>query len=377
MSFQKSNKIKLFFIIMDLRIGGAERALLNLIRKLDKNKYEITLFLIRNNIQYNTEISKDFKIITGVEGKGSLYKNFHFLIFKLLKSAFKSDIIIGSLEYWPTFFSVLIAKILRKKTIAWIHTNLVKHLEKQRFYIKYFSKLCYKYTDCTILVSQNSLDSFEKNFVSNKRQLIYNIIDFNLIQSMSDLPLDNSKYRDNNYIIGIGRLEYPKDFETLIRAYANLYSEKICKEKFLIFGDGQDYDKLEKLICELGLLNQVFLMGFDSNVFRYLKHAKLFVMASYFEGLPLVLAEAMFLKVPIMAAYKTKNSPFSEILLNGKCGIVLEEYDEKSLTKKLEEAINLSNMERESYIESGLIRIHEFKEEFILAKWEKIFQELN
>ncbi|EPR69719.1 Alpha-1,4-N-acetylgalactosamine transferase PglJ [Winogradskyella psychrotolerans RS-3] len=108
---------------------------------------------------------------------------------------------------------------------------------------------------------------------------------------MFDLELFN--------IITVGRLDKGKNHELLIRAIHQSQNPSI---RLYIFGIGDMQQELEELIDELNLINQVILMGFDSNPYQYLKAASLFIFGSNHEGFPNVLLEAMACGLPILTS---------------------------------------------------------------------------
>ena len=110
-------------------------------------------------------------------------------------------------------------------------------------------------------------------------------------------------------IITVGRLDEGKNHELLIRALHKLQNPIL---RLFIFGFGQLEDKLNQLIEELDLKNQVTLMGFDPNPYQYLKTADLFIFGSNHEGFPNVLLEAMACGLPILST-NCQSGP-SEIL---------------------------------------------------------------
>ncbi|KAB8040770.1 glycosyltransferase [Silvanigrella paludirubra] len=369
---EKRKKHKILFIIMNLCSGGAERVLLNLTRELDKKKYDIHIFIVKNHIEYISEIPEEVTIHYGIEKDKNIYFNFPIILLKLIKIAFNSNRIIGALEYWPTFLSTFLSIILFKKCINWVHIDIISHLKNQKFYIKILSKFVYRFTDISICVSNSNLISFKKNFIHKKSDFIYNIIDFDKINLLSKEAIPEEDKINYEYIIAIGRVEYPKDYTSLITAYYNLKKKNNIKEKFLIFGNGSDYKNIITLIDRLGLNEDVILMGFHENVFKYLKNAKLFIHASYCEGFGLVLLEALYLGKIVLAAYKYKHGPFNEVLLNGKCGLIIEEYDNSILENAILKTLNLSDFEKEKYIQNGYNRIKDFDKEKIISKWDQI-----
>jgi len=93
-------------------------------------------------------------------------------------------------------------------------------------------------------------------------------------------------------VVAIGRLGSEKGFDRLIRAFSFLLAKK-PNARLWILGKGELENNLKELINSLGLIEKVFLIGFQKNPFLWLRHADLFVLSSRFEGLPNALLEAL------------------------------------------------------------------------------------
>ncbi len=100
-----------------------------------------------------------------------------------------------------------------------------------------------------------------------------------------------------SYIVHVARLTYQKNQQLLIRAYHHAGLD----EKLVIVGDGQDRPMLEKLVRELGLEEKVIFAGQKENPFPWMKHARMFVLSSIYEGFGLVLAESMACGTQVVA----------------------------------------------------------------------------
>ncbi|MDO8584972.1 MAG: glycosyltransferase [bacterium] len=115
-----------------------------------------------------------------------------------------------------------------------------------------------------------------------------------------------------HWIGSIGRLVVEKNYQTLIDAAALVKGQlSIVNCQFFIIGEGYERAMLEKKIADLGLQNNVFLLGALPNAEQYLKAFDVFVMPSIKEGLPYTLLEAMAARIPIIA---TKTGGMPEIL---------------------------------------------------------------
>ncbi len=122
--------------------------------------------------------------------------------------------------------------------------------------------------------------------------------------------------RDFHTLIGCGRLSGQKDFATLLRALAEVRSQRDCR--LVILGEGPERSSLEELAHKLGVAEAVDLPGFVENTYAFMAKADLFVLSSRWEGLPNVLIEAMACGAPCVAT-DCPSGP-REILQGGEYG---------------------------------------------------------
>ncbi len=117
-------------------------------------------------------------------------------------------------------------------------------------------------------------------------------------------------------ILGVGSLGARKDFPTLIRAFASVRSSRDCR--LVILGEGPDRGKLESLIGEMGLQDEVHLPGFVINPFVWMRHASAYVCSSLNEGCPNALMQAMACGTPVVSTDCPGAS--ADLLEGGKWG---------------------------------------------------------
>ncbi|HOL13816.1 MAG TPA: glycosyltransferase, partial [Bacillota bacterium] len=108
--------------------------------------------------------------------------------------------------------------------------------------------------------------------------------------------------------------------------------------KLVILGEGPERGKLEHLVEELGLKDDVSMPGFVENPYKYMRKSAVFVLSSRWEGLPTVLVEALALGIPVVST-DCPSGP-AEILENGKWGRLVPVDDPKTLTDAILEAMN-------------------------------------
>jgi glycosyltransferase involved in cell wall biosynthesis len=100
-------------------------------------------------------------------------------------------------------------------------------------------------------------------------------------------------------ILGVGELGSRKDFATLIRAFALVRAERPCR--LLILGRGRQRERLLALASELGIADAVDLPGFVANPYPYMRQAAVFALSSRWEGLGIVLVEALACGTPAVS----------------------------------------------------------------------------
>lgn len=136
-------------------------------------------------------------------------------------------------------------------------------------------------------------------------------------------------------IMGMGGLRKQKDFGNLIRAFARVRQTLPCR--LLILGQGRQRDRLVQLATDLGVGGAVSLPGFDTNPYRYLARARLFVLSSRWEGSPNVLTEALALGVPVVAT-DCRSGP-AEITAGGKLGPLVPVGDVDAMAGAMEQTL--------------------------------------
>jgi glycosyltransferase involved in cell wall biosynthesis len=100
-------------------------------------------------------------------------------------------------------------------------------------------------------------------------------------------------------ILGVGELGARKDFETLIRAFALVRAERPCR--LVILGRGRRHDRLRALAAELDVADDIDLPGFRDNPYAFMQKASLFALSSRWEGLGIVLVEALACGTPVVS----------------------------------------------------------------------------
>ena len=157
------------------------------------------------------------------------------------------------------------------------------------------------------------------------------------LSSLASEPLNHAWFSllDSPVVLGAGRLSKEKDFPTLIRAFAKVRKRR--RARLMILGEGGERPRLEALVKELGLQEDVSLPGFVQNPFAYMARSALFVLSSTWEGLPGVLIQALACGTPVVST-DCESGP-RQILQNGRFGRLVPVADISALATAIMESL--------------------------------------
>ena len=163
--------------------------------------------------------------------------------------------------------------------------------------------------------------------------VIYNPLNLTEIKKKSKIKLNLKFFNESKTlkIINIARFTKQKDHITLLKSF-KIISKKI-KSKLLIIGYGPEKKTINNFIKKNKLSNQVKVMNFQNNPYKYIVKSDVFILSSLYEGLPNVLLEAQSLKKFIISS-DCPTGP-KEILNNGKYGLLFKTNDHKDLANKI------------------------------------------
>lgn len=132
-------------------------------------------------------------------------------------------------------------------------------------------------------------------------------------------------------ILGVGSLTPRKDYALLLRAFAQLVRHRDAR--LIVLGDGPDRPGLERLARELGIAARMLMPGFCQNPYPWIASASVFAHASRWEGLGIVLVEALALGTPVVAT-DCPSGP-AEVLDHGRLGRLVPVGDAHAMADAL------------------------------------------
>lgn len=334
-------KIKIALIVPSMRGGGAEKVMANLVRYLDKNKFDIRLILIKKEGPYLDLIPNTVSVI-------DLNSNrVRYSIIKLVSelNKYEPDVILSTLGHLNLAI-LFIRKFLRGNpkiivrhaiapTISMKKLSRVNRFVQMNLYKKLYNKADIVLAQCKDMQADLA-DVFQIN--QSKLKYIYNPLDLATIQNAM---IDKNPYDKNKInLVSVGRVTDQKGFDVLIRAI-KLVSNQYPNINLTILGDGEMKQQLIKLADSLDLHNQVVFESFKTNPYPYYYYSDMYILSSRYEGFPNTLLEALACKTKVIAT-DCKNGP-REIIGENQYGYLVEVENPKNLADEIINYIGLDN----------------------------------
>ncbi|ETJ20214.1 hypothetical protein Q604_UNBC18432G0004 [human gut metagenome] len=226
----------------------------------------------------------------------------------------------------------------------------------------YNIKNIYDKYDLIVGVSKAVCKSFYELFgMKDKLRLQYNVIDTQNIRKQSNEYIDMDIKEDRIKLISVGRLNKVKGYDRLLKVCKKLKENKFTFELWIV-GEGEERNNLQEYIEKNDLKEYVKLLGFQDNPYKYISKSDIFVCSSRVEGYSLVLAEAIILQKPIVAA---KSEAFNEIFGNSECGLITENSEAglyNGISKLMQDRELLEKYRQESIKRSEYFNINKIIE---------------
>ncbi|SDG08545.1 Glycosyltransferase involved in cell wall bisynthesis [Dyadobacter soli] len=193
-----------------------------------------------------------------------------------------------------------------------------------------------------------------------------------LVHIPNPMFLEEQQMNDNpsKTVISVGRLTFQKGFDQLVDAWRALPVELRKEWKLLIIGDGEVRPDLERKITEHGIGDSVELVGATKAVFTYFQEASIYCLSSRFEGLPMVLLEALAFHLPIVA-FDCDTGP-EELIEDGKNGILVEAGNVKKLSQSLAALMQDDDLRGRMRTYKSQ-RLHSLELGGIMEQWGQVF----
>ncbi|MBD5545130.1 MAG: glycosyltransferase [Lachnospiraceae bacterium] len=345
-------KKKILFVINTMGRAGAEKCLLSMLKYMDMERYEISLFSVINRGEMFRHVPKGVKILNEnpcVESvldkkakrelaktivrnglkKGYFFKeigylwkmafyqrkhaglDFKKLFWKLLadhapKQEEDFDLAVAYIQGAATYY--VMDHVQAKKKIAFLHNEFI-----DSGYCPSLDEPYYEKADKIYCVSRSICEHFAKVYpgMAEKMDVFYNLLDTEEIkekasktQDMLPLFLQGLKERKEKkqvLLLTAARLAPVKAYDLAVPALS-IVRKKGYDVKWYVLGEGPEKENVERLIQEAGLEDSFFLLGVTDNPYPYMAACDIYVQATRYEGCCTSISEAVILQKPVIAS---------------------------------------------------------------------------
>jgi glycosyltransferase involved in cell wall biosynthesis len=345
--------IRVLFAIGEMSGGGSQRQLLEILRRLDRERFQPQLYVIAQEGELLAEVPTDVPLHVFARrctlGLLVYPGQAHRARVADLAAVLAEQQI--DVFYDRTYHMTLIAAgaTRRRPTprISVVVTDprldFETNRERFRFAKRLLLKRAYQTADQVVAVSEGvrkaAVDYY--GLTPAKTLTLHNFFDIERIDALAAQPLPATETRREGEwfeIVASGRLHPQKGFNNLLEAIAELVHRRMRKHVQLrILGTGPLESSLIDCATKLKITEHVTLAGYVANPLPYYKQADLFCLSSLYEGMPNALVEAMLCQVPVLAT-DCPSGP-GEILAGGRYGRLVPPANSKALADAIDDAV--------------------------------------
>lgn len=373
---------KVLFVINTLGRAGAETALMELLRRMDPNEYEVSLYVLLGQGEMIDAVPKHVKILNSSydptpvlskDGKrnlkrtvrramlrhGNVFRLFPYLVRNLFAMIGKRKIMTEKLlwrilsdgaERFDEHYDMAVAYLEGGSSYYvadWVRADCkvaFVHVDYNRAgYTRALDKNCYKHFHKIFTVSDEVRTAFLKAYpeCDDKTDIFHNILNQEEIIRKSKDGNGFSDDFDGIRILSVGRLTTQKAFEVSIDAM-KLLKDAGYPVRWYVLGDGNQRKMLEDKIEKLGLQEDFMLPGAVPNPYPFMRQADIYVHASRFEGKSIAIQEAQIIGMPIVASDCSGNR---EQIISGEDGLLCA-FDSQAIYEAVKQLLENEAMRK-------------------------------
>lgn len=178
---------------------------------------------------------------------------------------------------------------------------------------------------------------------------------------------------DYRKVVAVGRYTHQKGFERLIEAW-RLLGHRHPEWSMDIVGDGEERERLQRLIDSYGLNSQITLKRPTTEIEKVYIEAGILAMSSRYEGLPMVLLEGQAYGLPIVS-FQCQCGP-ADVVEDGVTGFLVPEGDVQALADRLD-ALMSDDLLRRKMGDAAVKASERYEEEKIMKQWTHLFDQIT
>ncbi len=306
-------------ITFDMRIGGTEMVIKNILDGSDTNLFTMTILCIESPLgPFAEDLKKDnIRFFELARQPG-----FDINLIKKIRCIIKNNNIdiIHCHQYTPWVYGVIGAAFTKTRVLFTEHGRF--YPDSSTWKRKLVNPILNLFTDQVTAISkatQQALVEFE-NINETSIDVVYNgITPLAVVQSdVEKLRIELSIAESHNILGTIARFDPIKNHIMMLKAFA-LVLEQQPNTTLIIVGDGEERENIEACIKQQNLAQNVILTGYQTKPHNYLALMDIYLLSSFSEGTSMTLLEAMSLGKPCVVTNAGGNP---EIVIDGENGFV-------------------------------------------------------
>ena len=323
--------MKILHVITSLRIGGAEKLMVDLLPRLQERGHEVAIYVfcgVHTPLVEQLQ-SAGVNVIMG-NRKESVYNPKHI---KILRQLMPKYDIVHTHNTSPQLFAA-IANIGRTIPIITTEHNTTNRRRTHRLFRPIDRWMYHQYQQivCVSEPCQTNLQAYLPDIKKSSICVINNGIDTQkFAQALDSTEYNHQTLQATRIIINVAGFRRQKDQPTLIRAMKLLPDD----HHLLLVGDGMCMNDCKQLAITLGVEKRVHFLGVRTDIPNLLKAADVIVMSSHYEGLSLSNLEGMSAGKPFVAS---DVDGLREIVTG--YGVLFPHEDEKALAAIIQQLCN-------------------------------------
>lgn len=334
-------RLKVVFVLPSLHGGGAERAAVTLLAGLPQAAYDLTLYLFAREGPYLSHVPSHVQLVVGSPGRAG-----RLLALRRFIAREQPDIVVSFLSHFTVYAAVRSAGTHTRYVVSQ-QTPLSGFLQDADYHwrrpthrrvFETVARAAYPGVDLIAATSAGVADDLVTNFGVRREQIaiVHNPVDVSAVESSAAEPLDRALQIDDDVptIVTAGRLADAKNLPLLVASLEVLATR--LDFRAWILGQGELEADFRRRLSAAGLDNRVTLLGFQSNPWKFMARATVFVLTSRYEGFGNVLIEAMACGLPVIAtaSYGTR-----EIVQHGDSGLLVEAHEPEAVAAAIEKLL--------------------------------------
>lgn len=360
---------KVLHVTFDMRIGGAEQVIYQLVRETDPKEFAVSVLCLDASVgPFGRQLEKQGYAVATCTRRPGFDRS---LVWKIRRHILRHGIdVVHCHQYTPYVYGLLGALFTGRKVIFTEHGRF--YPDQRRWKRVVLNPLFTMATDHITAISEATKDALVRfeNFPRKKIDVIYNAIDDARFRSPRDAGFKESLgIKPDARVIGtVARLDPIKNHPMMIKAL-KLVQKAYPEVVLVIVGDGPERGNLERLAGGLGLTGSVLFPGFREDTHRFYGIMDLFLLTSFSEGTAMTLLEAMASSLPCIVTGVGGNA---EIVEDGETAFVVPSNDEITLGERISTLLGSEELRRRMG-EAGRRR---FEDKFTVEKMVKEYEAL-